>query len=210
MPTRPKKKLTQAERIALSDSKMLESATQLILEVGSAKTTLKDVGERAGYSRGLASSRFGSKEGLFLRLIDIHRHIWAEAITKHIGNKTGLAAIMARIDGVEELIRNEPEDIKAVYTLWFESVGRTSTMREQLTTFHEQTRQAVANFVRQGIDKGEIPAHVDPDLFAIDYFAQIFGFIYQWLFSPQHVDIFRCIETLRALCIFALTDQKAT
>ena len=49
----------QAERSALSDKLMFDAAVQLINERGTAKTTLKDIGEVAGYSRGLASYRFG-------------------------------------------------------------------------------------------------------------------------------------------------------
>ena len=45
---------TQAERTALSDARMFDAAMQLIVEQGTHATTLKAVGERAGYSRGLA------------------------------------------------------------------------------------------------------------------------------------------------------------
>jgi AcrR family transcriptional regulator len=201
------KRLSQAERIAISDNNMLQAASELILEVGSANTTLKDVGERAGYSRGLASARFGSKEELFLRLISSHRQIWSDEIDRHIGNKTGFAAIMARIDAVEELIKKEPDTVRAIYTLWFESAGRTTATKEQLMKFHDETRRSVALCVEQGIEAGEFPPHADPERFAINYFSQIFGFIYQWLISPEAVDLQDCIGSLRALCVFALTNS---
>ena len=54
-------RMTQAERTALSDARMFESAKQILVEKGTHNTTLKEIGERAGYSRGLASNRFGSK-----------------------------------------------------------------------------------------------------------------------------------------------------
>ena len=38
----------QAERSALSDQRMLDAAVRLIVEKGSAGTTLKEVGELAG------------------------------------------------------------------------------------------------------------------------------------------------------------------
>ena len=43
---------TQAQRTALSDQRMFEVAIELVNERGTAKTTLKDIGEGAGYSRG--------------------------------------------------------------------------------------------------------------------------------------------------------------
>ena len=45
---------TQAQRTALSDQKMFEVAIQLVNERGTAKTTLKDIGEGAGYSSGVS------------------------------------------------------------------------------------------------------------------------------------------------------------
>ena len=60
---------TQAERTAESDARMLAAAVQLIVERGADGMTLKDVGEFAGYSRGLAGHRFGSKAGLFSALV---------------------------------------------------------------------------------------------------------------------------------------------
>ena len=44
---------------------MLAAAVDLILEHGTDKTTLAAIGEKAGYSRGLATYRFGSKAGLY-------------------------------------------------------------------------------------------------------------------------------------------------
>ena len=67
---------TQAQRTALSDQRMFEVAIELVNERGTAKTTLKDIGEGAGYSRGLASYRFGSKDGLWMELFARFDDIW--------------------------------------------------------------------------------------------------------------------------------------
>ena len=53
-------RLTQVERKEISDAKMLDAAVDLIVERGAGQATLKDVGEKAGYSRGLAGYRFGN------------------------------------------------------------------------------------------------------------------------------------------------------
>ena len=58
-------RLTQVERKEISDAKMLDAAVDLIVERGAGQATLKDVGEKAGYSRGLVGYRFGNKAGLF-------------------------------------------------------------------------------------------------------------------------------------------------
>ena len=77
---------TQAERTALSDSRMYEAAKELIAEHGTHNTTLREVGELAGYSRGLASNRFGSKEDLFAEMIDVFNKRWKAELTAHVGS----------------------------------------------------------------------------------------------------------------------------
>ncbi|HKC50872.1 MAG TPA: helix-turn-helix domain-containing protein, partial [Myxococcota bacterium] len=54
----------QAERRTLSARRLLDAATQLIAEQGFSRTTLAQIGEKAGYSRGLVNERFGSKSEL--------------------------------------------------------------------------------------------------------------------------------------------------
>ena len=85
---------TQLERTALSDARMADAAVKLICERGAAETTLKDVGLLAGYSRGLASYRFGTKAGLWSFLV---RTIGEELLAELERARTGeMLDIVAR------------------------------------------------------------------------------------------------------------------
>ena len=88
-------KRTQAERTAHSDALMLQSAIRLIVERGTAGTHLKDVGESAGYSRGLASYRFGNKAGLFTFIVHTVGDDWLRELSAAVREKNGLPAILA-------------------------------------------------------------------------------------------------------------------
>src|ERR1700716_56283 len=55
---------TQRERRETSHRRMLDAAVKLIERQGSSRTTLAQIGELSGYSYGLVSHRFGSKEAL--------------------------------------------------------------------------------------------------------------------------------------------------
>src|SRR5690606_16138474 len=91
-------RLTQAERTAISDARMLDAAVRLIVERGTEKTTLKDVGELAGYSRGLAGYRFGSKEGLFSFVVHAISEEWLQELKQATAGKVGIDAIHAATD----------------------------------------------------------------------------------------------------------------
>jgi AcrR family transcriptional regulator len=204
-----RKKRTQAERTELSDRKMLEAATALILEQGTEKTTLKEVGLRAGYSRGLASVRFGSKDGLFVRLEQLHRQIWAEKLRLLTKNKAGADFILARIDVIQEIIASEENNIKAIYTLWFDAVGQKSLLHELLVKFNRDARLATARLVEAAIESGEISANIDPHAFALNHFSQIFGLIYQWIVAPDEIDIHKGLESIKENARLVLIGEKS-
>lgn len=180
---------THRERVDLSDRKMLDAAESLILEAGTAKTTLKEVGERAGYSRGLAHARFGSKESLFLRLADRCRRAWVDEVRRVQGDDAGLAALISRIDAVAAYVQNHPAAAQVMYILWFESVGSRSEMREGLRRFHEQARTDIESLVEEAVRSGEVSDRIDAKSFSVQFCATFFGLCYQWLVSPDAVDV---------------------
>src|SRR6201995_6192699 len=90
--TRSSTGLTQLERSALSDARMADAAVALICERGAGATTLKDVGLRAGYSRGLASYRFGSKAGLWSFLIRMIGDEWLPGVEPAVAGPAGAGA----------------------------------------------------------------------------------------------------------------------
>src|SRR5271170_856467 len=90
---------TQAERTASSTRGLLSAAAALVAEQGVAAATLEKVGARAGYSRGLATQKFGSKQGLIETLI-AHLHGRMESLLReaHVEDMPGLEAVLAFAD----------------------------------------------------------------------------------------------------------------
>ena len=66
----PRLRRTQEERRAEAEQRLLDATAELIAEIGPARVTLANIGERAGYSRGLATHHFGSKGAMMQRLVD--------------------------------------------------------------------------------------------------------------------------------------------
>ena len=81
-------RMTQAERTALSDQLMFDAAIDLINKHGTQGTTLKDIGELAGYSRGLANYRFGSKANFMGELFSQFDSRWKNHLNKRVGDQS--------------------------------------------------------------------------------------------------------------------------
>lgn len=176
---------TQAERTARSDARMLDAAVALICARGAAGTTLKAVGEQAGYSRGLAGYRFGSKEGLFRFVVRAVGEAWLQELTAVTRGKVGLAAISAALDAHRRFLAEAPEHVRAFYILWFEAIGPDSSVRTVIERVHERRRRDVLAWIGGGIDAGEIDPAVDAEALADHFCGAIVGIVYQWLVQPE-------------------------
>src|SRR6478735_10115427 len=71
---------TQEERRSEAERKLVSAAAELVAEIGPSRVTLANVGERAGYSRGLATHHFGSKGALMQRLVQAVTQQFREAM----------------------------------------------------------------------------------------------------------------------------------
>ncbi|MFN2288341.1 MAG: TetR/AcrR family transcriptional regulator [Chromatocurvus sp.] len=181
--------LTQAQRTALSDKRMFEAAIDLINDYGTRKMTLREIGERAGYSRGMASYRFGSKDGLLQELFDRFDNRWKEHLMERLQGKHGLEAVRAGIHAQRDFFRREPSYMRAMYLLWYESLGKESDIRETLMDHHAVYRKDARQWILEGIRDGDISPTINAEQFAVRYCSFMFGTIYQWLVDADALDL---------------------
>lgn len=182
--TRTSTGMTQPERSALSDARMADAAIALICERGAAATTLRDVGLRAGYSRGLASYRFGSKEGLWAFLIRTIGEEWLAELQQVAARTTGLDTIRAAVDAHCRFLLESSARIRAFYVLWFESIGPDPSLRAVIMGAHARRQRDVEEWITSGIESGTVRAEVDVRSVAEQFCAAIIGIVYTWLVAP--------------------------
>ena len=177
---------------------MADAAVQLICERGAAGTTLKDVGVLAGYSRGLASYRFGSKAELWAFLVRMIGEEWLAELRSAVSGTCGLDTIRAAVDAHCRFLLDSSDRIRAFYILWFESVGPDPYLRAVIAGAHRRRQRDVEAWIMSGLDAGTIRGDVDARGIAEQFNAAIIGIVYTWLTSPlAHADVRRLHEGLK-------------
>ncbi len=148
---------TQAERKAESDGRMIQAAIELFAEQGYVRTTLNDIGNRAGYTGGLVSNRFGSKQALLRAVLDeIYRSFTRESMTEVSKTETVVAGLERYVEVfLSRLSRNNPH-LRALYLVMGESLGAVPEMRGEIADFNKQTIRAVGNLIQEGVENGEL------------------------------------------------------
>ncbi len=181
---KPQRK-THAERTELSDGLMLDACINLINDQGTENTTLKAVGEMAGYSRGLAGARFKSKNGLFCFVIKRVADQWRSEMEKLTGGKLGYEAICAAIDAHYRFCRETPKSFRAFYILWFESTGHDSDISRVIVGIHERRFNDVKQWIELAIKNNKLSEKIDAESVSRYFLTSMFGIIYQWLLNPR-------------------------
>lgn len=197
---------TQAERTALAEEKMVNATIELLNTVGLAGTTLIAIGESAGYSRGLASHHFGSKSGLFRKVLRNITAVWTEELENNLDGKNGLKAILAALDAHRDHLLHFPHHARAMYILWSASFDPASEFKPNIVEFHRLQRATAASWVRNGQISGEIRADVDPESLAEQFYASLLGLNFQWLVNPE-IDLTASFDVLKQN-IIALLEAK--
>ena len=182
-------RLTQADRSALSERRMLEAAVELMGERGYEQTTLAAIGEAAGYSRGLATHHFGSKADLFARVIHWIGDKLRRQVEPALRERGGVDALIAFVDAHRRFGDQNPGMTRALYVLWFQSLIADSPMRDAAIEDLLGHRDRIRRIIEQGIAAGTVRGDVDADAEAIHFCGALFGLGLQRLIDPTSFPI---------------------
>jgi AcrR family transcriptional regulator len=174
-------------RSDLSTARLLQAAAHLIADKGYGRTSLIEIAAQSGYSHGLVTLRFGSKEGLLRALFDRMTADWtAREIRPAITGRVGLDAIRALLDVTRAAIRRNPTNVRALYALMFEAVLGVEVLEERVRAFHDSQRVMYRDILARGIEAGVVRADTDIDEAASLIISLLRGAGYQWLLEPEY------------------------
>ncbi|MEC9345449.1 MAG: TetR/AcrR family transcriptional regulator [Pseudomonadota bacterium] len=184
--------MTQAERRERAEKRMLRAAVGLIAEKGLAGLTLNEIGEAAGYSRGLAAHYFGRRDDMLQAVV---RHI-SGRFTRSVPRKhpaggdgnLGLEPLIRICEYYLESVARDPVTMRALLVILTEATMRPEVFPDIV----ELNRSSVAAFARHieaGQTRGEIRKDVDATGEALLVLGQIRGTVALWLADPAVPDV---------------------
>src|SRR3546814_11384376 len=106
---------------------MTDAAVALIVEHGIAAATLAAIRERAGYSRGLVTHRFGPKAWLLAHLLDTLVADWIGRVQQAVGEHSGVEAGSRVADALTGFIQYAQDEQRRMveWTVGVEGKGRS-------------------------------------------------------------------------------------
>lgn len=167
---------------------MINAAIDLLLANGTSKTTLAAIGEAAGYSRGLATYRFGSKAGLFDEICKATAREWLKYLTCAVDGKTGIDAICAASDAYCDFVTQSPRQARVLHLLYGEATNPNADSRSSALDTYARQRRDVIDWIEKGKSAGQVRPDAHAETIAVRFIAYIAGITHLWLIMPEAVD----------------------
>jgi AcrR family transcriptional regulator len=186
---------THAERRDEAEKRLLDAAISLVAKGGLERLTLADVGEAAGYSRGLPAHYFGGKAGLIVTLASRLIERFGKALGRVERHPPGLERLIGTVRFYLDSARRDAVATRALTVLLGE--GQTNALiRDQLAELNARSVGAIEANLVAGLRSGEIRAGVDAHAQALLILATLRGAVAQWLMDPERVDLVRARDEL--------------
>ena len=178
MTDRPARR-TQEQRRAETERRVLDAAMALIARSGSRAVTLAEVGEAAGYSRGIVYHQFGSRERLLEAVLDEAQRFDVPAYQSN-----GLDHLVRIVEAYLRNVVQRTPSARAFLQLWGEAIAADPVRAPLFARRDADFRLLLANVVRQGVADGSVRPDVNPAAAAVLVVALVRGTGLQLIAQP--------------------------
>jgi AcrR family transcriptional regulator len=154
------KRRTQAERRGEAEASLVEAAIKLLAKRGYDGFTLADVGEAAGYSRGLPAHYFGRKEDLLVLVAQRAVDAYHLAVARLPPADPGLPRIAALVRCYVQSGNNRGR--RAMSLLISEAIVRPE-LKQTINDLNAQGLASLRSELEAGVNAGNVRSDVNLD-----------------------------------------------
>jgi AcrR family transcriptional regulator len=180
---------SQRQRRSESERRILDAAVELVSQQGVERTSLAQIGDKAGTSRGLPGYLFGSKRELLRHMvIDLQRH-WASVIGERSPQGTGVEEITNYVERYFKLLFS-PKGRRYLGAMMGIVAAEASGLADAEglgREINDRLRGTFCRMIEDGLADGSIRRGADARTEAGLIVAQLRGITLDWLIDRQSV-----------------------
>ncbi len=188
---------------------IVEAAAAVFAETGFTSTRVADIADRAGIGKGTVYEYFASKEELLFAVFE-----WIDSTVSHRLREVLAAEIPARDKLIRllqvggEVVAEQVEMQPVLLDFWAASRGHLfeERHREVCTASYCSYRSLIADFIREGQQRGDFRPQMDADALATIVVSTFDGLGVQ-LFFDRSLDSQRITEAFGRMLIEGLTGE---
>lgn len=206
----PRRRLTREESKARTRKELLRAANRLFVRNGFVATSLADIAEEAGLTKGAVYSNFESKEDLFLALLEDTDERRPHAVREdlapsHVSGATGTTPVERARSWGKQLAKAQPNKRNVALFLEMNAFALRNERTRTLTAEHNR-----AYFAELGADLAAVLDAPDTDPVMLGLVAQSLyvGLQMHGAFDPDGLDEEIFARAYEALAAFAHSADR--
>jgi AcrR family transcriptional regulator len=183
-----------------TEEKIIRAALKLFVRKGYHGTSINDITQKIGLTKGALYSHFSSKGELLLRIIDEYRHHFLDQMMRAVTEYQG--------DAIEKLhhaitfnskFALENQDLCIFLTFLTTELNADVDFEPPLRNVYREYQKFISQLIQRGIHQGLLKKDLDPDLTALTYIALHDGVLHQWVLNRSYIDGEQYVETFRTV-----------
>jgi AcrR family transcriptional regulator len=181
-----RQRLTREQSQDQTRQRLLDAAQAIFMKKGFVATSVEDIAEAAGYTRGAFYSNFGSKPELFLELLRRDHEEMQADLDSIFEEGATREAMEAR---VLEYYSNMHRDNKC-FLLWAEAkllAARDGRFRLKFNAFMHEKLQQLSEYIREFSARAGTPLPLSAETLALGLMGLCDGVQYFYTVDPQNV-----------------------
>jgi TetR/AcrR family transcriptional repressor of nem operon len=172
-----------------TQQRIIEAARQLFARKGFYGTSVADLAQATGMTKGALYHHFESKDALFFAVLEAARDTWREAIVRGVlKTKGALSRLAVLFDNHARLISEEETFCLVLTGLVLEMDGTNPAFMAALTRLFTDLSTFIERIIEKGQAAGEVRADLDPRLIALNIVGVLGGTATPWMLNRGEVD----------------------
>lgn len=187
---------TNRQRVEESTVALIASAIELFAKKGYERTTAAEIGTNAGFSRNMVRDRYGSKDALLQSVFEeFARRLLPAVRNERTG--AGLDRALGQIDDLLSALEQEPETMRAMIVLTFETPGPLRSFAGWFDTLISDYEAELASHLATGQADGPVRVDLDPVREAEAFVSYAIGLCFRSALRCEAYDLLSEIRSFR-------------
>jgi AcrR family transcriptional regulator len=194
-----------------TEKKIIQAALEIFVRKSYHGTSVEEITQKVGLTKGALYSHFRSKGELLLRIIDEFKLRFIGGMVDALEQCTGSA-----LDKVHRLITFnskfavENQDLCVFLTFLTTELHADVDFEPALKGTYREYRKVVSEIIRQGIRQGLFKKNLDPEVAALTFMAMHDGVLHQWVLNRHQLDGRLYVRTFREIFLHGLLQEGLT
>ncbi len=181
-------------------NRILDTAEEVFREQGVTSTSLADIADAAGVTRGAIYWHFRNKGDLFAAMLDRVALPMEEMIRRAADASTEDPLSSLRACCIQ-VLRQAAEDLRCrrvfeILVRKCEYVEELASLSQRILHCRAEGMEMMARALRNAIRRGQLSRHVNARRAALGLHAYVDGLIYDWLLDPEYFALGKEAEAL--------------